>query len=522
MKTTANLRQLNCAIYTRKSTEEGLEQEFNTLDAQRESAECYIKSQEAEGWVCLPEHYDDGGYTGGNMERPALKRLLADIEAGKVDCVVVYKVDRLSRSLMDFAKMLEVFERKRVAFVSVTQQFNTTNSMGRLMLNVLLSFAQFEREIISERTRDKMAAARRKGKWVGGLAPLGYDIDPVARRLKVNEDEASRVRAIFELYLEVGSIISTLKEIDRRDWRNKRSITRKGKERGGRHFDKSSLFKLLTNMAYIGKIRYKEEVHNGEHEPIVPVELWDRVQKLLKHNGKTGGIAVRNKFGALLKGLVRCVCCDAAMTPNHTTKAGNKRYRYYVCSSAQKRGWHTCPSKSIPAKQIEDFVVSQVKKIGYAPEILKEVVEATKLKAQKHLLQLKEERVTLERDTARWNNEIFKMTSQIATSETHSPAVARLADLQERIQHNERRILAIDKELAEIDTNASDAPAIESAVLSFDPIWEAMTIRDQIRLINMIVKRVDYDGESGRVTITFHPLGDKSQSEYAAKDLSQV
>ncbi len=190
------------------------------------------------------------------------------------------------------------------------------------------------------------------------------------------------------------------------------------------------------------------------------MELWDRVQKLLKHNGKTGGVAVRNKFGALLKGLVRCVCCDCAMTPNHTTKAGNKRYRYYVCSSAQKRGWHTCQSKSIPAKQIEDFVVSQVKKIGYAPEILREVVEATKLKAQKHLLQLKEERVTLERDSTRWSKEIFKMTSQIATSETNSPAVARLADLQERIQHNERRMLAIDKELAEVDTNTSDAPPL--------------------------------------------------------------
>jgi len=522
MKTTTNLRTLNCAIYTRKSTEEGLEQEFNTLDAQRESAECYIKSQEAEGWVCLPEHYDDGGFTGGNMERPALKRLLADIEAGKVDCVVVYKVDRLSRSLMDFAKMLEVFERKRIAFVSVTQQFNTTNSMGRLMLNVLLSFAQFEREIISERTRDKMAAARRKGKWVGGLAPLGYDVDPVAKRLKINDDESTRVRAIFELYLEVGSIVSTLKEIDRREWSNKRSITRKGKERGGRHFDKSSLFKLLTNIAYIGKIRYKEEVHNGEHEPIVPIDLWDRVQKLLKHNGKTGGVAVRNKFGALLKGLVRCVCCDAAMTPNHTTKAGNKRYRYYVCSSAQKRGWHTCPSKSIPAKQIEDFVVGQVQKIGYALEILKDVVEATQMKARKHLQELRDERIILERDTSRWSNEIFKTSSKIKPNETDSPAVARLADLNERVHQNERRMLAIDKELAEIDTSTQNHVEIESSILSFEPIWEAMTLRDQIRLIQMVVKRVDYDGETGRVTITFHPLGGKSQSEHAAKDLSQV
>ncbi|MFY7875821.1 MAG: hypothetical protein ACOVQM_10275, partial [Pirellula sp.] len=189
---------------------------------------------------------------------------------------------------------------------------------------------------------------------------------------------------------------------------------------------------------------------------------------------------------------------------------------------AQKRGWHTCPSKSIPAKQIEDFVVSQVKKIGYAPDILKEVVEATQMKAQKYLQQLKEERMTLERDTSRWSNEIFKTTSKITPNETDSPAVARLADLQERIQHNERRMLAIDKELAEINTRTSNHLEIESAVLSFDPIWEAMTLRDQIRLLNMVVKRVDYDGESGRVTITFHPLGGKSQSEYATKDLSQV
>ena len=210
---------IRCAIYTRKSSEEGLEQEFNSLDAQRESGEAYIASQKAEGWVCLPDKYDDGGYTGGNMERPAVQRLMADIDAGKVDCVVVYKVDRLSRSLMDFARMMEVFDRKKISFVSVTQQFNTTQSMGRLTLNILLSFAQFEREIISERTRDKIAATRRKGKWFGGKPILGYDL--VAGKLVVNRDEAFRVREIFAIYVDTRSVRQTTLEAVRRGWTTK-------------------------------------------------------------------------------------------------------------------------------------------------------------------------------------------------------------------------------------------------------------------------------------------------------------
>jgi len=224
---------VRCAVYTRKSTEEGLEQEFNSLDAQRESAEAYIASQKGEGWQCLPGHYDDGGYTGGNMERPALKRLLADIKDGKVDCIVVYKVDRLSRSLLDFVKIMETLEKHKVSFVSVTQQFNTTSSMGRLTLNILLSFAQFEREIISERTRDKVHAARRKGKWTGGRPVLGYDVDPKGGKLIVNADEAARVRAIFELYLERQSLAATVKELDARGWRNKFWVTKDGKQAGG-------------------------------------------------------------------------------------------------------------------------------------------------------------------------------------------------------------------------------------------------------------------------------------------------
>src|SRR5579885_516871 len=261
----ATVPLVRCALYTRKSTEKGLEQEFNSLDAQREAGELFVRSQAGEGWTVLAERYDDGGFTSGNIERPALQRLMADIEAGKIDAVVVYKVDRLSRSLLDFARMMETFEKYKVSFVSVTQQFNTASSMGRLVLNVLLSFAQFEREIISERTRDKIAAARRKGKWVGGMPLLGFDVDPRGSKLIVNDDEAARVRAIFELYLEHRSLLAVIQELDARGWCNKRWTTRKGIERGGKPFTKKSLHKLLTNVTYVGKLRYKDEVHDGEH-----------------------------------------------------------------------------------------------------------------------------------------------------------------------------------------------------------------------------------------------------------------
>ena len=331
---------VRCAIYTRKSTEEGLEQEFNTLDAQREAAEAFILSQKAEGWRAIAEHYDDGGFTGGNMERPALKRLLADIEASQVDCVMVYKVDRLSRSLLDFARMMEVFDRQGVSFVSVTQQFNTTHSMGRLTLNILLSFAQFEREIIAERTRDKMAAAKRKGKWVGGHPVLGYDIDSGGGRLVVSDEEAQRVRAIFALYAEYQALLPTVRELDRRGWTTKRWTTRKGRERGGRVFVKSTLQHLLTNVLYIGKQTYYDEVHDGEQPAIVDQTLWDTVQAVLRENSPNRGRLPRNKNAALLKGLLVCEPCGCAMVPTYTTKK-QKRYRYYVCSGAQRRGWDT-------------------------------------------------------------------------------------------------------------------------------------------------------------------------------------
>ena len=352
---------LRCAIYTRKSTEEGLDQEFNSLHAQREAAQAYIASQQQAGWLCLPQAYDDGGYTGGNMDRPALARLLADIAQGQIDCVVVNRVDRLSRSLLDFARIMDTFEQHGVTFVSVTQAFNTATSMGRLLLNVLLSFAQFERELIAERTRDKIAAARRKGKWSGGMPLLGYDVEPRGSKLVVHAAEAARVRAIFELYRQKQALVPVVRELRRRGWTNKQWVTRKGQKRGGHAFTKASLYRLLTCVAYVGQIRYRGEAHPGEHTAIVATQLWQEVQALLRQHGPGYRAEPRTSSWALLKGLLYCRACGCAMTPAFTSK-GATRYRYYVCRQAVQG--HACPARSIPALAMEQCVVQQLQALA--------------------------------------------------------------------------------------------------------------------------------------------------------------
>ena len=272
---------LRCAIYTRKSTEDGLEQPFNSLEAQRESAEAYILSQRHVGWSVVAEHYDDGGYTGGNLDRPALRKLVADMEAGRIDCVVVYKVDRLSRSLLDFARLMEVFERHQISLVSVTQPLNTTLSLGRLTLNILLSFAQFEREIIAERTRDKMAAARKKGRWMGGIPVLGYDVAHGGGRLVVNDEEAQRVRTIFACYLEYRSVEGVLAALHARSWAQKVRRVRGVTPNTGKPFTKAGLERLLSNPLYIGRVQHQGVTYPGEQAGIVEESVWRQVQKCL-------------------------------------------------------------------------------------------------------------------------------------------------------------------------------------------------------------------------------------------------
>jgi site-specific DNA recombinase len=501
-------RTLRCAIYTRKSTEEGLEQEFNSLDAQRDSGENYIKAQVEEGWVCLPDHYDDGGFSGGNMERPALKRLISDVEAGKVDCIVVYKVDRLSRSLLDFAKMVETFDKHQVSFVSVTQLINTSTSMGRLMLNVLLSFAQFEREIVSERTRDKIAAARRKGKWVGGMPLLGYNL--VDSKLVVDPDEAEQVRQIFGLYLEHEGLLRVVEELDARGWRTKRWTTGRGTVRGGRAFNKNSLWYLLTNITYVGKVRYKEEIHEGEHEGIIDGDLWQRVQSKLQRNGRTGGAMVRNRFGAILKGMIHCVPCGCAMSPTHATRNGTKRYRYYVCLSAQKRGWQSCPSQSIPAGEIERFVVEQIKDIGRDPLLVAETVRQARAQADKRIAETEAEERRLGRELTGHQHDAKKLIEQLGAASAVGVATALHVDIQERVQTAERRLSELRDERQRLQRDLIDEADAARALAAFDPVWETLSPREQARLLQLLIERVDYDGRDGTISITFHPSGIKA------------
>jgi len=350
-------KRQRCAIYTRKSSEEGLDMEFNSLDAQRESCEAYVASQRSEGFAAIRERYDDGGHSGGTLERPALQRLLADVEAGLIDVIVVYKIDRLSRSLMDFAKLVEIFDRNQVTFVSVTQSFNTTTSMGRLTLNILLSFAQFEREVIGERIRDKVAASRKRGMWMGGYVPMGYDV--LDRKLVINESEAATTRMIFERFVAIGSATVLAKALAADGVRNKR----------GKLIDKGFLYKLLGNRVYLGEAVHKGTSYPGEHEAIIDRELWDKVHSILKESPRQRAANTRSTTPALLKGLI-FTDTGAAMTPT-ATKKGSRLYRYYTSMDLIRNrptGDASGPQR-LPAGMVEDAVIGEIRRMIATPEI---------------------------------------------------------------------------------------------------------------------------------------------------------
>jgi site-specific DNA recombinase len=360
-------KRVCCAIYTRKSSDEGLEQAFNSLDAQREACAAFILSQKHEGWAVLPAQYDDGGYSGGTMERPALKRLLADIEAGQVDVVVVYKVDRLTRALSDFAKLVEVFDRRGVSFVSITQQFNTTTSMGRLTLNVLLSFAQFEREVIGERVRDKIAASKKKGMWMGGRPPLGYDVKD--RKLVVNKCEARTVVDIYCRYLVLKSVRDLHDELAGAGIRSKRRVRPDGTTYGGQKIARGALYLMLQNRIYRGEITHKGKSYSGEHPAIIDQPLWDEVQAILAQNRVERATGTRTKHSSLLGGFVFDATGER-LTPTYAIKKGT-RYRYYVSTSLVRGAKGDCTGGwRLPAGDLEGLVIGRVRNFLVDPAAL--------------------------------------------------------------------------------------------------------------------------------------------------------
>ncbi|MEP7182338.1 MAG: recombinase family protein [Betaproteobacteria bacterium] len=375
--TAAGRRPIRCAVYCRKSSEEGLDQEYNSIDAQRDAGHAYIASQKHEGWIGLADDYADPGYSGGNMERPALKRLLADIEQGRLDVVVVYKIDRLTRSLTDFGRMIEVFERRGVSFVSVTQQFNTTSSMGRLMLNVLLSFAQFEREVTGERIRDKIAASKKKGLWMGGMPPLGYDVRE--RHLIINPKEAELVRRIFRGFVELESPTRLVKALAEEGATSKAWTTQDGRVRTGQKIGKTLLYKLIRNRIFRGEIRHRDTWYPGEHEPIIEQELWDRAQAVIAVDSRRRGNVTRARVPFLLKGLL--IDGDGrALQPWQTRKKTGRLYRYYISTRELKEHAGASGLPRLPAEELESLVIRQLREILRTPSLCAEITrQATTL-----------------------------------------------------------------------------------------------------------------------------------------------
>jgi len=397
-------RRLRCAIYTRKSSDEGLDQAFNSLDAQREACAAYIVSQKHEGWTVLPTLYDDGGFSGGTLDRPALQRLLADISARKVDVVLVYKIDRLTRSLFDFAKIVEAFDARNVSFVSITQQFNTTTSMGRLTLNVLLSFAQFEREVAGERIRDKIAASKKKGMWMGGLPPLGYDARD--RKLVINKDEARTVLHIFSRYVDLRSVRALKEDLDSAGIRSKHRTLQDGTVYGGRTLSRGVLYLMLQNRIYRGEITHKGNAYPGEHKPIVDKALWDKVQAILAANRVDRATGVNVQHPSLLAGLVFDES-GQRLTPTHTVKKGT-RYRYYVSKSlVTGAAKDSAQGRRVPAGNLESLVVGKLRAfLADKGAILSAISDTAKIGAEQQRLiargrQVSDEFPTLSPDAIR-------------------------------------------------------------------------------------------------------------------------
>jgi site-specific DNA recombinase len=492
-----------CAIYTRKSTSVGLDQDFNSLDAQREACIAYVARQP--GWTLIDAAYDDGGFTGANVERPAFQRLLADIDAGQIDVVVVYKVDRLSRSLLDFAQMMERFNVAGTSFVSVTQNFSTADAMGRLTLNMLMSFAEFEREMISERTRDKISASRRKGKWTGGPVPLGYTVEN--KRLVADELEAVLIREIFALYHEHRSSLVVTRMLNERQLAMKRRHTGGGHARPPRRWTTNDVLRVLKNPIYAGYMASGDELFEGEHSALVERSVFARTQALLSGATTDRTAAVRNPE-YLLRGVLRCARCGAPFTAASTT-LGRATHRYYRCATRDKQGKEACPSQPLPAGAIESYVVDRLRDATLDGALAAEVTESVRARVAARREDLALERRKLPTQIADVAAELRRTleTSATVTGPAQRVVDARLQHASDHLARAESRLAAVERELAALEAIEVEASWVADRLAEFHQIWDVLTPENRGRLLRAVVERVEVDEPANQIKLFFADLG---------------
>lgn len=474
---------VRCAVYCRKSSDEGQEQKLTSIDAQRDSGEHYVASRRHEGWVALPERYDDYGFSGGTIERPAMKRLMADIAAGKIDCVIVYKIDRLTRSIRDFANIMDAFDNAGVRLACVTQAINSADSMGRLMVNVLMSFAQFERELASERTRDKIAASRKKGLWTGGRPMLGYDIKD--GRLVLNESEAVEVRRIFGEYLALGTLRDVLGAIHARGLLMKAWTSKTGKAMGGGRWQLSRLADLLANPIYIGLVPHHDKTYPGEQPPIVDEGVFRRVQELLAENARCGTTTKRNTHHGLLKGLVECSKCGANMVHNVAIKNGAKAHRYYECRSRALGVKNSCKARRVPAEELERFVLGKLRPGLTAPALVTRVLDESRAAGEQRLRDLDAARAALEAQVEALDKEA---AGGSVTAAARSEEAARSL---KRVKH----------EAAAVKRGLATRGNVERGLKDFDAMWSCLSPTERTALMAAAIERVECDTAGGKITI---------------------
>jgi site-specific DNA recombinase len=484
----------------------GLEQEFNTLDAQREACEAYICSQAGAGWRVLADHYDDGGFTGANIDRPAFQRLLADVEAGRVDTVVVYKLDRVSRSLLDFATVMNRLNKAGVGFVSVTQNFSTTDAVGRMTLNLLATFAEFEREQIGERTRDKMAASRRRGKWTGGFVPLGYRV--VDKKLVVADLEAELVREVFGLYLEHRSALAVAQMLTKRGRTTRGRLAASGRVREPRAWGKNDVLGVLKNPVYGGLMRYRDELHDGEHEAIVDPRTLEVARRMLAcTNG--GRTPRRRNPEYLLSGILMCARCGSALTAASSNKGG-REYRYYRCVKRDKEGRAACSTRPMSGSAIEDYITQRLREAIVESGLAASAADfAARVAARGRGLLAERTRllsvmVTLSaevRDSDSGVGTVLGSARRRRDSPPEEPGA--------RLQGLERQLAEIEGEIVALDVAKAEAGWVAQCLRDFEAVWDVLTAQNRGRLLRAVVERVDVDDDGGEVGIT---LADLSRS----------